>query len=143
VSNTVVGGFGKLVGTITFGPNFKFTEKNTFRGQSRITSVYINEGFTSLGEAAFYECSTLNEILLPSTMVSYYYSSFSNTAIKTVYIYNSDAMYNVVHGSSGHEDQLLFFLTPISGENGGNTSRTGCKIFVQPNLLTAYKTNEL
>jgi hypothetical protein len=61
---------GLLTGTVTFPKTFKYIEKNAFRRQNNITRVYFNEGLTSIGEAAFYQCNNLTAISLPSTFSS-------------------------------------------------------------------------
>ena len=52
-------------------------DENAFRGNTKIRTVSIPDGYESIGDAAFAQCSKLQSIYLPSTMKSLGESAFA------------------------------------------------------------------
>ncbi len=68
------------------GPMTDYSHTSTneipwYHHASQITTVVVEEGVTTIGQAAFYQCSNLAELTLPSTLTSIGQHAFSYCAI--------------------------------------------------------------
>ena len=68
-------------GSMTDYSNTSTNEIPWYSYASEITAVVVEEGVTTIGEAAFYQCSNLAQLTLPSTLASIGRNAFSYTAI--------------------------------------------------------------
>ncbi len=88
-----------------------------------IETVIINNGCTSISQAAFYDCRNLTRLTLPDSIVSIGASAFANCGIGSVYI-PADLEY------SGDKISLAFYGCPIkeftvSSDNESYIARDG------------------
>lgn len=58
-------------GIIRFPETMRVITENAFNGCSKITTVILNEGFTDIGNSAFYECEQLDSIYVPQSIESW------------------------------------------------------------------------
>jgi hypothetical protein len=120
---------GKLHGSVTFPITMRYSEKNTFREQKDITSVFINEGFESIlpdtNTCTFYDCKKLQQISLPSTLSTLpQYSLLNCDVLSKVFINN--------------ENIMLPFTTALSPGLFGPSSDHSGRIYVPSELRNQY-----
>ena len=64
--------------------NFDTVDTPWWQYRNRIHSVVIEEGITSVSNAAFYKCTNLTSVSLPSTLVSIKTEAFESTALDSI-----------------------------------------------------------
>ena len=77
------------------GAMYDYSENGTQFNNSDIKSVVIEDGVTSIGNSAFYECTSLSSIILPETLTTlsneWVFGSCKN--LKEVYFYATTLPY--------------------------------------------------
>ncbi len=106
--------------------------ENAFSGVSFITSIRIPEGITKIGTYAFYRCSDLETVYLPSTMKTLDDSAFCglSQSIDVYYAGTIDDWVSIEFGDS--------MANPLSG-SGENTLYIDNKAVTKVNVTTATK----
>ncbi|HOO06590.1 MAG TPA: leucine-rich repeat protein [Ruminococcus sp.] len=59
-------------------------DDNAFSNNDNIKTVTIEEGVTSIGSYAFYDCDSIDEIELPSTVETIEYEAFYNSSLSSI-----------------------------------------------------------
>lgn len=104
-------------------------ESGAYRNNTSITSVYIAEGVTSIGESAFNGCSNLTKISVPSTLSLYDVGIFMATGISSIHIPEGATRFN--YAAFGSCSSLTSFTFPSTVTLVDNSA------FVNSNNLTS------
>ena len=72
-----------------------------------ILSVVISDGVTSIGDRAFYGCSSLTSITIPNSVTSIGYEAFYDCSSLTSVTINSDAIVNNAYSSSSNISRIF------------------------------------
>ena len=97
-----------------------------------VTSAIIPEGVTSIGDRAFYECSSLTSITIPNSVTSIGGSAFSwCSSLTSVAIPNS--VTSIGGSAFSHCSSLTSITIPNSVTSIGNDAFYGCSSLVQTN----------
>lgn len=85
VNSLAFAGYRSLT-KVTFGENVTSIGEGAFFGCTALSNVtFQNSNLTSIDRNAFDECSSLNSITIPNTVESIAFSSFSNSALQSIY----------------------------------------------------------
>ena len=87
--------------------------------KEKITAVYISEGITSIGNAAFYKCTNLTYASLPSTLKEIKEEAFEKTALSSVTIPQS---VTTIGADAFANTQLTEFTFPKAMKTVGGLS---------------------
>ena len=134
ISNTYENGKGiiKFDGNVTklepseeFIGNFSMFNEGDGGSNSRLTSITIPNSITSIGGAAFYDCTGLTSITIPNSVTIIGDSAFANCFNLSSITVNNN---NTVYDSRGNCNAII--------ETATNTLILGCKNTIIPNSVT-------
>lgn len=111
---------------------------------SEITSVIIPEGYTSIGNSAFYGCSNITEIVLPSTITSLGNMVFNScTSLETVDLSKAVSLTTIPYASFQNDKALKSFTIPENIDTIENNafSKSGLVSISIPNTVTTLGAN--
>lgn len=103
--------------------NFSSSTMPWFSSRSSITSVIIEEGVTSIGKYAFYNCTNLSRVTIPSTVTSIGDYAFMNcTAIKDIYYNGTEEQWSQITLASrvfslANYSQYIYYTGGSCGTN--------------------------
>jgi len=80
-----ISGTGEMYDNYTTNDSKYWSDSNIAK-KSDIKTVIINDGVTSVGSAAFFECENLSKVVLPDSMVSIGYASFARSGLEEINI---------------------------------------------------------
>jgi hypothetical protein len=66
-----------------------YTDEHGYEPPSWVTEVVLPQSITSIGDMAFFECSDLTSVNIPSAVTYIGYSAFSGTGLTSIEIPNS------------------------------------------------------
>ena len=105
--------------------NYSSSEPPWKRYRDRITNIVIDTDVTSIGSYAFYNCTNLIEVNLPSTL-----SRIGNYAFKNctylIEVYLPSALENIGHHAFQDCSMLTEIIIPASVSEIGNEAFYGC-----------------
>lgn len=103
--------------------------------RSSITKVIIQDGVTSIGDNAFYECSNLANVTIPDSVTSIGRRAFDNcSSLTDVYYYGTEEQWNAI--SIGIFNDPLLNATIHFIAIGGDSNNDG-KIDIKDAVLLA------
>ncbi len=76
----------------------KYIGENAFEGCELITSVEISEGVEQIGNMAFLNCTALEDVYIPETLIFCSYTAFNGTLGVTVHCYSTNYQFFTVFG---------------------------------------------
>ena len=97
-----------------------------FYGCSSLTSITLPSNLTSIGRYAFSSCSNLTEITLPSSLIEIGSGAFESCNKLTTVVIESDDIYKAANGT-GYDQagRLLLYATTVKVlktiDDGSNT----------------------
>ena len=71
--------------SVTFGENINYVGNYSFMNFKSLKKVELNDGLVNIYDNAFNSCTSLQSIVIPSTVTSIGQSAFFNSGIKTIY----------------------------------------------------------
>ena len=71
--------------SVTFGENINYVGNYSFMNFKSLKKVELNDGLENINDNAFNYCTSLQSIVIPSTVTSIGQSAFFNSGIKTIY----------------------------------------------------------
>lgn len=71
--------------SVTFGENINYVGEYSFMNFKSLKKVELNDGLVDIYNNAFNFCTSLQSIVIPSTVTSIGQSAFFNSGIKTIY----------------------------------------------------------
>ena len=71
--------------SVTFGENINYVGNYSFMNFKSLKKVELNDGLENINDNAFNFCTSLQSIVIPSTVTSIGQSAFFNSGIKTIY----------------------------------------------------------
>ena len=71
--------------SVTFGENINYVGNYSFMNFKSLKKVELNDGLENINDNAFNSCTSLQSIVIPSTVTSIGQSVFYNSGIKTIY----------------------------------------------------------
>ena len=98
---------------------------NAFYGCTSLTAITIPESITSIGENAFYYCPSLAAITIPESITSIGNYAFQGCNLQTIVVDESNEIYD-------SRDDCNAII-----ETATNTLRLGCKNTIIPNSVTS------
>ena len=123
---TVVEGEVTIPGNIGGYPVRSFYD--TFRNNTKITSVIISEGVSNISYYAFYGCTKLEYVYIPSSVTSIGKEAFRDTkALQEIEVNAGNSRYLSENGILYNKDKTEIFVCPSS---------CGIETFVFPDSVT-------
>ena len=112
--------------TITGKGDMKEYDSNSSPwSSSKFTSLIIEEGITSIGEDAFYRCTSLKSVVLPNSLTSIGKSSFEYCETLTD-ITLPDSLTSIETGAFYHCESLTSITIPKNVKSIGNRVFSAC-----------------
>lgn len=109
------------VGFQAFG---MYTDEHGYEPPSWVTEVVLPQSITSIGDMAFFECSDLTSVNIPSAVTYIGYSAFSGTGLTSIEIPNSVKMISV--GCFADCEHLNSVKLPNTLVRIGHNAFSGC-----------------
>jgi hypothetical protein len=137
-----------LTGSLTLPPTFKYVGRNMVRGQNNLTSINLNEGCTTLSPCSLMG-SGIQTIVFPTTAIRLSGGVVSGYAYPggmspcTTMTFLADQMVSAFpplpETMSLFQGDNYTHFNDNRGDSDGITARDAYKIYVQPNLVDAYR----
>ncbi len=139
ISNEIING----IGAIEFDDSITTIGNDAFYGCSSLTSVTIPDSVTTIGESAFYGCTSLTNVTIPdsvTTIGSFAFSGCSNLTSVTI----GDSVTTIgYHAFRDCSSLTNVYCKPTTPPAGGSdmfyNNASGRKIYVPMESVEAYK----
>lgn len=116
----------------------------TFRNNTSITSVIIDEGVKSIGYQAFYECINLTSVTIPESVTTIYSKAFYK-CYKLIEIYNKSSLtLTAGNSSNGYVAYYAKNIYDTAGQSKLSTDENGYIIYTDGDdkILVVYTGTE-
>ena len=118
--------FDEFTGTLTISGTGGITDYPTWGEFSdKIIEVIIENGVTSIGNSAFYGCSSLTSVTIPESVTSIGEDAFRDTGLTSVTI--PDSVTSIGNSAFSGCENLISITIPGSVINIGSNAFSGCK----------------
>lgn len=127
----------KQIKELYTGAGCTYIERDAFKSSS-ITKAILSEGLTSIGRDAFYNCLTLQELVLPNSLNEYFWQAISHCVkLKTVVL--PDHITSIPNGAFASRYSLTNIVIPDSVTKIGAYAFQSCGLvnIVIPDSITS------
>lgn len=133
------------VGVMSFNNTVKSIGEMAFFDCSTLTSITLPLGVESIGNSAFYNCANLSDVNIPNKAYSIGPRAFSEcTSLTNIIIPRSVTSigYGAFYGSSNLTSITVLSEVPPVGQDDMFTDTNNCPIYVPAESVVSYKSAE-